>query len=315
MPAAKHPDLIVGLNTSDDAAVYKLNESTAIISTVDFFTPVIDDPYLFGQIAAANSLSDVYAMGGHPLLALNLVCYPACLPLDTLREILRGGADKVAEAGAVIAGGHTVEDEEPKYGLAVTGLVSASQVITNSKARAGDYLVLTKPLGTGIITTAIKGNLAGGEAVQQAVASMKELNAMAAKAMVDNGANACTDITGFGLLGHAAELAEASGVSLEIWSDTIPLLYDVISLAAMGIIPAGAYRNKDYLAGKINFAPGIKRELEISLYDPQTSGGLLITIPEARLQNLVNAMQEAGVKNYGIVGKVTKRENYLIKVI
>lgn len=305
----------MGLETSDDAAVYKLNESTAIINTVDFFTPVVDDPYLFGQIAAANSLSDIYAMGGQPLLALNIVCYPNCLPPEMLSEILRGGADKVMEAGAIIAGGHTVEDDEPKYGLAVTGLVHPENITTNSSAREGDLLVLTKPLGTGIISTAVKGGLAPKETAEKAVEVMRELNKKAAGVMTAVGASACTDVTGFGLLGHGAEMAEASGVSLEIWAETIPLLPNTMDMAAMGMIPAGAYRNQDYLKDKINFYGKISSEMQLILCDPQTSGGLLISVPEAKLEELMQGMDDAGVSQASVMGKVTKRGRYLINVV
>lgn len=315
LPRIKHPNLVVGLDTSDDAAVYKLNESTAIINTVDFFTPVVDDPYLFGQIAAANALSDIYAMGGQPLLALNIACYPNCLPREMLSEILRGGADKVMEAGAIIAGGHTVEDDEPKYGLAVTGVVHPQNITANSQARPGDALVLTKPLGTGIINTAIKGDLAPEGAVKQAVAIMKELNNKAARVMSEVGARACTDITGFGLLGHAAEMAEAGGVSLEIRAEAIPLLPAALDMASMGMIPAGAYNNQDYLHGKVRFRGQIRSELQLALFDPQTSGGLLIAVSEEKVDTLLQRMADAGVPRASVVGKVIERRDYLIDVL
>jgi len=253
LPKVEDKNLLVGIDTSDDAAVYKINDEVALIKTLDFFTPVVNDPYKYGQIAAANALSDVYAMGGKPLLALNIVCFPNCLDPNILAQIIKGGADKVAEAGAIIAGGHSLEDDEPKYGLSVTGLVNPKKLITNSGARAGDYLVLTKPLGTGIINTGIKGNLAGDETVKNAIEVMSALNKKAAEVMVEVGVSACTDITGFGLLGHAAELARASGVSLQICTKSIPIIEGTKELASMGLIPAGAYNNKNFLAEDIKF--------------------------------------------------------------
>jgi len=306
---------MVGLETSDDAAVYKLNDNQALINTVDFFPPMVDDPYLFGQIAAANALSDIYAMGGKPLLALNLVCYPNCLPREMLSEILRGGADKVLEAEAIIAGGHTVEDDEPKYGLAVTGVVHPDKVTANSHARAGDLLVLTKPLGTGIINTAVKGDLAGEEVINRATQTMRLLNKDAAEVMLNTGARACTDITGFGLLGHTAEMAEASDVSMEIWAKEIPLLPGTMDMAAMGMIPAGAYNNRQYLQEKVNFKGQIKSELELALFDPQTSGGLLIAIPQDKADRLMQKLAGAGVDSAAIIGRVLKQGDYLIDIM
>jgi len=315
LPVLKHPNLMVGLETSDDAAVYKLNDNQALINTVDFFPPMVDDPYLFGQIAAANALSDIYAMGGKPLLALNLVCYPNCLPREMLSEILRGGADKVLEAEAIIAGGHTVEDDEPKYGLAVTGVVHPDKVTANSHARAGDLLVLTKPLGTGIINTAVKGDLAGEEVINRATQTMRLLNKDAAEVMLNTGARACTDITGFGLLGHTAEMAEASDVSMEIWAKEIPLLPGTMDMAAMGMIPAGAYNNRQYLQEKVNFKGQIKSELELALFDPQTSGGLLIAIPQDKADRLMQKLAGAGVDSAAIIGRVLKQGDYLIDIM
>lgn len=311
----KDPNLIVGLDIPDDAAVYRLREDLALIQTVDFFTPVVDDPYIFGQIAAANALSDIYAMGGRPVLALNIACFPNCLPLEILAEILRGGADKVAEAGATVAGGHTVEDEEPKYGLAVTGIADPARIITNASARAGDLLVLTKPLGTGIIVTGMKAGLVSTAGEQYAVDVMKTLNRNAGSAMLEAGANSCTDITGFGLLGHAAEMAEASGVSFTITASTVPVLPEVEELAAMGIIPAGAYSNRDYLADKVAFGDGISHEKKAILFDPQTSGGLLIAIPEARATALLDRLKACGHDEAAVIGRVEDRKDYLIKVI
>lgn len=314
LPKKIDENLLVGTDTSDDAAVYKLTEDLAVIVTVDFFTPMVDDPYKFGQIAAANALSDVYAMGGRPLLALNIACFPNCLPLETASTILRGGADKVLESGALIGGGHTVQDEEPKYGLAVVGLVHPKQVLSNAGARPGDVLVLTKPLGTGIINTALKGGLAGEEVYQAAVENMATLNKNAAECLKEAGISACTDITGFGFLGHAAEMARASQVSLQITSRKLPLLPGALDFARMGLIPAGAYDNRRFLQDDVVFAAGVEQELQDILFDPQTSGGLLIPVKPEKAGLLVEAMQEKGVAHAVVVGKAIPRRDYLIEV-
>ena len=305
--------MLVGIETSDDAAVYRINDDLCLIQTIDFFPPMVDDPAVFGQIAAANALSDIYAMGGRPILALNIVCFPNCLPADVLGEILRGGAEKVYQAGAVIAGGHSVEDDEPKYGLAVTGLVHPEKLLTNAGAQTGDVLVLTKPLGSGIINTAIKGNIADQQSYDQAVKYMAMLNAAAGAAVADIGANACTDITGFGLLGHAAEMAKASSKSIELWSEACPIISGALELARMGIIPAGAYNNRSYLGDQVVF-DGVDREIQDVLFDPQTSGGLLISLPEQKADRLVNMLKEQEVPA-AIVGRVVAAEEHLIKVI
>ena len=239
-------NLLVGFDASDDAAVYRLSADTAVVQTVDFFPPVVDDPYDFGQIAAANALSDVYAMGGTPRLAMNLLAVPACLPPDAVRAILEGGADKVREAGAVIAGGHSIEDAEPKYGLCVTGVVRPDRVLTNSGAGAGDILVLTKPLGTGILTTAAKANLLDEGAYRALAAVMAGLNRAAAEAALPLAPSACTDVTGFGLMGHAREMAEGSGVTVELWPERVPLQPRALDLARDGILPGGTYRNRAF---------------------------------------------------------------------
>ena len=247
---------------------------------MDFFPPVVDDPFLYGQIAAANALSDVYAMGGKPTLAMNLLCYPTCLPLETVREILAGGAEKVKEAGAVLAGGHTIEDDEPKYGLCVTGFCHPDKILTNSGAKPGDVLVLTKPLGTGILTTAATAELVSAEDFHIASASMAELNRNALEALDGLTVHACTDVTGFGLLGHACEMAEGSHISLELYSENLPVLPGAESLAQMGVIPAGAYRNAEYVREKTLTVSGIPQHLTDIMADPQTSGGLLAALPE-----------------------------------
>lgn len=315
LPVVLDKNLIVGLEKSDDAAVYKISGDLALIVTVDFFTPVVDDPYIFGQIAAANALSDIYAMGGRPLLALNVACFPGCLAVEVLSEIIRGGADKVREAGAIIGGGHTVRDDEPKYGLAVVGLVHPDAVLSNATARAGDALILTKPLGTGIINTAIKGGLAGDEVYRAAVEQMRALNRGAADCVAEAGASACTDITGFGFLGHAAEMARASGVSLAIDSNAIPLLPGTLEFARTGLIPAGAYDNRRFLSKDVVFADGVVQEVRDALFDPQTSGGLLLTVGPERAGAMVKRMRENGVPDAAVVGRVTASNGPLIRVL
>ena len=294
LPRTDDPNLLVGFDGSDDAAVYRISDQLVLLQTVDFFPPVVDDPYDFGRIAAANALSDVYAMGGEPRLAMNLLAVPGCLPREAVGAILEGGAAKVAEAGAVLAGGHSIEDAEPKYGLCVTGLARPDRVLTNGGAREGDVLVLTKPLGTGILTTAAKAELLDGETYRALVEQMAALNRAAALAAAPLDPSACTDITGFGLLGHLRELAEASGRTAEVWAGRVPLLPRALELARDGIIPAGAYRNREF-AGADVAAEGVDRAVLDCLYDPQTSGGLLFSIPEARGEALLRRLADAGV--------------------
>ncbi len=314
IPVLKDPRLLVGLETSDDAAVYKLSDDQALIQTVDFFTPMVDDPYLYGQIAAANALSDIYAMGGRPLLALNIVCFPDCLPPAVLEEILRGGAEKVLEAGAILAGGHTVRDAEPKYGLTVTGLAKPGQITANAGARAGDVLVLTKPLGTGIVINGIKAELLSETAANKAARSMSALNKPASEAMLRHGARACTDITGFGLLGHALEMAEASGVTFEIDFPALPMLPEVMDMARMGMIPAGAYNNREYLRNRVELDEKLKPEEQMLLFDPQTSGGLLLSIPTPGAEKVVGELAEQGIR-VAVIGRVRPREEKPIRIL
>lgn len=311
MPKFNEPNLLVGIDTSDDAAVYKINEETAVIETVDFFTPVVDDPYLFGMIAAANSLSDIYAMGGKPLFALNIVCFPTCLPLDILGEILRGGADKVKEAGAVIAGGHTIDDKEPKYGLAVTGAVNPKRVLSNSNAKIGDVLILTKPIGTGILNTAVKGGAATKRNMEDASETMAYLNKYAMDIACRYDINSCTDITGFGLLGHLYEMASGSGVSMRLHYANTPIINGTEDFAKMGIIPAGAYRNRDYLKDKVVFDSKIEEYKRDVLFDPQTSGGLLLSTNRSNADKLMEELKSIKT-SCSIIGEVTEKEdNYL----
>ena len=297
------PRLLVGIETADDAGVYQINETTALIQTLDFFTPIVDDPYMFGQIAAANSLSDVYAMGGKPLTAMNIVAFPiGCLPAEVLGDILRGGQDKVIEAGAVIVGGHSIEDSEPKYGLSVTGIVHPDKILTNAGAQPGDLLILTKAIGTGVLSTAAKANLFP-EGVAAAVDSMAALNRTAAEVALQYKVHACTDITGFGLLGHVYEMASGSGVSIKLQSASIPLLPDAAAAAAMGLVPGGAYTNREYFK-TVTIDSSVPVYIQDLCFDPQTSGGLLFSVPADRANELLQKLQQAGIKQAAIIGEV-----------
>lgn len=295
-------NLIVGIDTSDDAAVYKLNDEMATIQTLDFFTPIVDDPYTFGQIAAANSLSDVYAMGGKPIVALNIVCFPNCLNMNILGEILKGGADKVLEAGAVIVGGHTVQDDEPKYGLSVTGIVHPDKVLKNYGALTGDILILTKPIGLGIVNTAIKAGIASKEAYEKAVKVMAYLNKYAGEIITDYNITSCTDITGFSLIGHAYEMAEPSNKTFRIFKDAIPFIKEAKEYASMGLIPAGCYENKKYLKGKYQLN-NVESWMEDILFDPQTSGGLLISCKEDDYIDILTRLEKLEVES-AVIGRV-----------
>lgn len=303
LPKPTDPNVIVGIDTADDAGVYKLSDEVALIQTVDFFTPMVDDPYTFGQIAAANSLSDVYAMGGKPLTALNIVGFPlGCLDGQVLADILSGGYNKVSEAGAVIVGGHTVEDKEPKYGLSVTGVIHPSKVWTNAGAKPGDHLVLTKALGTGILVTAAKADMfLHGFAV--AIESMKALNKKAAEVLRGFEVHACTDITGFGLLGHLSEMASASRVQVSVSSQALPLLPEAAEAAGMGLIPGGAYNNREYLS-KVVFDEHVPENIRDICFDPQTSGGLLASLPPEQAEAAVSALRSAGIACAVIIGQV-----------
>ncbi|SES74098.1 selenophosphate synthase [Natronincola peptidivorans] len=308
----QNENLLVTLDTSDDAAIYQLNKEMALVQTLDFFTPVVDDPYIYGQIAAANSLSDVYAMGGEPITAMNIVCFPSCLSKEILKEILKGGADKIIESGAILVGGHTVEDEEPKYGLSVTGIIHPSKIWTNSNARVGDYLILTKPIGTGILNTAIKAGLATSKEYDIAINTMKTLNKYAFEAVKNLDVSACTDITGFGLLGHAYEMAKGSDVSLEIFSEKIPMIEGADGYAEMGIIPAGMYANRNYIEEKIKIEKQIKEVTIDLLYDPQTSGGLLLAISQDDVGKAMDNLKMINKNEFAIVGKVIDKSQYTI---
>jgi selenide,water dikinase len=310
----KHENLLVGLETSDDAAVYKIDDELAIIHTVDFFTPVVDDPYLFGQIAACNALSDIYAMGGKPLLALNIVGFPENLVEDVLPLVLKGGADKVIEAGAIIAGGHSIKTPEPIYGLSVLGAVHPAKVLTNANAKPRDVLILTKPLGTGIFTTAMKADMVDEMTVKEAIGVMNTLNKAAFEVAVKVGVNAITDITGFGLLGHAYEMAEASGVTIKIEAEKVPVISGIFGYASMGLLPGGLYANRRYLEKKVIFLNDIKEELQDVLFDPQTSGGLLISCPEEKSDVLMNELEKRDVKFAAKIGQVQIKSEFDIIV-
>lgn len=298
----RDPNLLVGFDKSDDASVYKVTDELALVQTVDFFPPIADDPFTFGQIAAANALSDVYAMGGEPKLALNIMAVPASLPSEAVHEILRGGYEKAYEAGAIITGGHSILDEEPKYGLAVTGFVHPDRVLTNSGAQPGDVLLFTKPLGTGILTTAAKVDLAPAESMALAVRLMTTLNKSARDAMVKYRVHACTDVTGFALLGHAVEMAQGSGVELHIDVPAVDIIPEALELARMGILPEGMYRNRGFAEVHVD-AGVVELAYQDVLYDPQTSGGLLMAVDPADADALY-AELAAAVPSAQRIGRV-----------
>lgn len=277
-----------------DAGIYRIDEHTALVQSVDFFTPIVDDPATFGRIAAANALSDLYAIGARPLTALNVVGFPPGLDRDILVEILRGGSEKIAEAGAVLVGGHTVEDDEPKYGLCVTGLVDPQQMFTTVGARSGDKLILTKPLGTGLLATALKGEILSEEEISGALHGMTLLNKGASRIMQQIGVSACTDITGFGLLGHALEMAEASGVVLELYASQLPAYPGALEMAQMGLVPVGSYRNREFYQPRVENWADLSIPVIDLIADPQTSGGLLIAVPAEKADRLVAALQSVG---------------------
>lgn len=305
------PDLVEGFEGSDDACVYRLpvGGGQVMLQTVDFFPPMVDDPYLFGQVAAANALSDIYAMGGEPKVALNLVCFPSCLDLEVLRQILLGGQSKVAESGSVIAGGHTISDPTPKYGLCVTGFAPEHKVWANHGSKSGDVLILTKALGVGIINTAVKAGLASKEAQQKAILSMTTLNKAAYEAARDKDVHAATDITGFSLLGHAHEMATASNVSFILNAQNIPVIEEALEYASMGLNPEGLYNNREYLEGSVQFRGEMEQSRMDILYDPQTSGGLLLSMSKA--DGLLYS-QETG---FSIIGEVVEKTESPLLVV
>lgn len=309
-------NLIVGLERADDAGVYRISDDIALIQTVDFFTPVVDDPLWFGRIAAANALSDVYAMGGTPKTAMNLVAFPVkTMDISVLRQIIQGGLDKLAEAQTVLVGGHSIEDKELKYGLSVTGIIHPDRVLTKKRLRSGDRLVLTKPIGTGIINTAIKADMAPPDLVDRVTRLMAELNRTAAEVMNRFDVRACTDVTGFGLLGHLAEMVTGSGAGVRLFSDQVPVIEATFDFAAMGLIPAGAYRNREFRQSMIHFDDQVPRALQDILFDPQTSGGLLISVPAQQADGLTGALQDAGIADAAQIGEVIDGPEEIIFIV
>jgi len=295
------------LDTSDDAGVLRLTDDLALIQTVDFFTPIVDDPYSFGQIAAANALSDVYAMGGVPITTMNIIGFPLSkMDISVLQEVLRGGLDKIKEAGALLVGGHSIEDDELKYGLSVTGKVHPKKVLANRGAKLGDMLVLTKPLGVGIVNTAIKGNLAGDDLIKKAIEIMSSLNKYPAEEFDDFSISACTDVTGFGLIGHACEMIDDKTVGLRFFRDKIPVIPDALEFAQMGIVPAGALRNRKYREGQVEDIKSIDPVMLDILFDPQTSGGLLVAIDKNQAEDFVARLRAKGIQDAAIVGEFTE---------
>jgi selenide, water dikinase len=314
LPRRAHPDLLVGWETSDDAGVVRVRDDLALIQTVDFFTPIVNDPRDFGRISAANALSDVYAMGGRPLTALNLVCFPRDrLTMEVLKNILIGGIEIVHEAGALLVGGHSVDDPELKYGLSVTGIVHPERVITNAGARPGDRLILTKPLGTGILATAIKGRMLSAEAETEAIRWMATLNRDASEVMQEVGVHACTDITGFGLLGHALEMAKGSGVEIHFLASRVPILPSAVEMARMGMVPMGSFANRRFCQDSVTLEKGVDPLIVDCLADAQTSGGLLIAVSEEKAMSLHMALDGRGVP-HAEVGQVVGASSGKIRV-
>jgi selenide,water dikinase len=306
LTADSHPDLLVGLQTSDDAAVFRINAEQAIVQTVDFFPPIVDDPYSYGAIAAANSMSDVFAMNGSVLLALSVAAFPAEMPIEAITSIFEGAADKVREAGGIIAGGHTVIDSEPKYGLSVTGTVPPDRIWTKAGARPGDELILTKPLGTGLITTALKNGSASADHVADAVQSMSTLNRGAQEAVTDLAIHACTDITGFSLAGHASELASKSGVHIELDATALPVIEGALGYARAGHVSGGLQRNRAHFEGdRVQVADSVPAELQLVCFDPQTSGGLLLAADSLTIDSIQRRLESRGLPHWR-VGRITE---------
>ena len=308
LPKFHDENLLVGVETSDDAAIYKVNDELALIQTLDFFTPVVDDPYLFGQIAAANSLSDVYAMGGEPRTALNIVGFPNCLDPKILGRILEGGASKVLEAGAILAGGHSIQDDEPKYGLSVTGFVNPNKIFKNYGSQPGDVIIITKQIGSGLINTAIKAEMAEKSQIDEVVTVMTSLNKKAKEVIENYPISACTDITGFGLAGHAMEMAASSKVTFEIDVNKVPYIDGALEMAKMGLVPAGTYNNKDYISGDVESINIEECYLDL-MYDPQTSGGLLITLAESEVENIMKDFENKNMDTkVAVIGRVLEKQ-------
>lgn len=315
LPVWTDPNILVGTSTADDAGVYKINDQMALVQTVDYFTPVVDDPYVFGQITAANALSDIYAMGAKPLTVLNIVAFPTkTLPLTQLAQILQGGADKVRESGASIIGGHSIVDKEPKYGMAVTAIIHPHKVVTNAGAKPGDWLVLTKPLGIGIMATAIKQGKASPQGEREAIQVMTTLNKDGAQVMTEVGVNACTDITGFGFLGHLSEMTKASHVGAKVYASAVPVLEEARSLIAQGVCPGGTKKNLDFVSANVEFSDQINQDMKLLLADAQTSGGLLMAVSQEKGRELVSQLIAKGVPAH-VVGEITEEMSGMIRVI
>ncbi len=305
LPLISDPNVIRGMESLDDAGVYKLTDDLAIIQTVDFFTPIVNDPYMFGQIAAANALGDVYAMGGKPLTSMNIVCFPTqSLDISVLKDILRGGIDKMSEAKVTLIGGHSIDDTELKYGLSVTGIVHPKRLVTNSGAKIGDKLVLTKPLGTGIISTALKAGVVDKETVAKVTECMATLNDKASGLMQEVGVHACTDITGFGFLGHTVQVAKKSQVGIDIDITSIPFFPEAGEFAKQGLCPAGLHRNREFYSNEVKITREVPIHMQDVLFDPQTSGGLLICLAPGKAELLLAKLQQAGVEDATIIGEV-----------
>lgn len=314
LPKFHDENLLVGFETSDDACVYKVTDDIVAIQTVDFFPPMVDDPYTFGQIAAANALSDIYAMGGNPATAMNLLCFPSCSDFDAMKEILAGGYSKVKEANAVIAGGHTIADPTPKYGLCVTGFAHPNEILTNSNAKPGDVLILTKPIGVGIMNTACKAELLSEQQIQTISTNMATLNKYAKECTKDLTVHACTDVTGFSLMGHSYEMASGSEQTIALYTDKIPLYEEALAFASMGILPEGMYHNQEYLSGKFQMLHPIPQNLLDVLMDPQTSGGLLLSMPEKDAKEYISRM-ELYSPYVRIIGDVRPKEELSLYLI
>jgi len=314
LPKVHNDNLLIGFNQADDAGIYKINDKQALVQTVDFFPPIVDDPYWFGQIAAANALSDIYAMGGTPLTALNVVGFPTTLQTKILTDILRGGQDKIVEAGATVVGGHTVKDNELKYGVSCTGIIDIDKVVSNSGAKPGDVIILTKPLGTGIITTAIKQNRADRQDIDRVTELMAQLNKTASELMLKHSAHAATDITGFGLLGHAFEMASASELSIEFDYSSLPVIEGALEWAKAGALTGGANANVEYLTGYVQLSKNLKKEETDILFDPQTSGGLLIALNEENCSQFLAGAKSAGLEVWQIGRAVDSKEPSIIVI-
>ncbi len=315
LPEIFDPKVVVGIDTADDAAVYKLSGDVAVVQTVDYITPIVDEPFIFGEVAAANSISDVYAMGATPIFALSILGFPPeKVPLEMVEQILRGGISKAKEANIQIIGGHTVDDEEPKYGLVVTGVVAPDEVITNATAQVGDDLILTKPIGTGIVNTAIKVEMASEESMREAIKVMTTLNRTAAEVMVKVGVNACTDVTGFGLLGHIHEMTDASGVGANVYLSSVPVIAGIWELLSDWVVPEGTHSNVEYVKEWVEFDDALPDDAEFLLFDPQTSGGLLMSVPGEKTERLLESLTAAGVETFARIGDIIEDADNKIRV-